>query len=335
MRFGAPYMAVWLWLVPGIVIFYLLAGRAREKALRRFASSSLLPKISGNFDARKRTIRNSMITASVLFMLLGMMRPQWGFQWREVKQQGLDILIAVDTSRSMLAEDVLPNRLERAKLAIKDLVKELHGDRIGLVVFSGAAFLQCPLTVDYNGFLLSLDDIDVDTIPVGGTSLSKAIYAAIDSYEGGEKEHKILIIITDGEDLEGGVDRAVERARAEGLKIFCIGIGSTEGEIIAVTDGTGKKGFLKDPEGNIVKTRLVEEFLQKMAIETGGMYVRASGAEFGLDLIYDERLSKLKKQEFKSRMEKRYHERFQFPLALAILLLFAEPLVGERKKESV
>ena len=335
MKFGAPYMIAWLWIVPGMILFYYLASRRREEVLKRFAADNLLKEVSKSFDIRKRRIKNFMIVTAVLFILLGLVRPQWGFQWQEIKREGLDILIALDTSNSMLAEDVLPNRLDRAKLAIEDLVRKLHGDRIGLVVFSGTAFLQCPLTVDYDGFLLSLDDVDANTIPVGGTSLSKAIYTAIRSYEGGKKEEKVLIIITDGEDLEGGVDKAVARAKASGIKIFCVGIGSPEGELIPITNERGKKIFLKDTEGNVVKTRLVEQTLQKMAVETGGMYVRSTGAEFGLDLIYEERLSKMEKQEFKSKMEKRYHERFQIPLAFAIFLLFCEPLIGSRKKEQL
>ena len=204
---------------------------------------------------------------------------------------------------------------------------------MGLVLFSGTAFLQCPLTVDYNGFLLSLDDADVSTIPVGGTSLSKAIYTAINSYEGAKDQEKVLIIITDGEDLEGGLDKAIERAKAVGVEIFCVGIGSTNGELVPVEDASGRITFLKDAAGELVRTRLVEDTLQKMAVETGGMYVHAMGAEFGLGIIYDQRLSKMEKQEFESKMEKRYNERFQIPLFFAIFLLLLEPLIGDRKRE--
>jgi Ca-activated chloride channel family protein len=333
MKFGAPYMAIWLWLIPAMIFFYIVIGRAREKLLRKFASGNALKEISSSFDIRKRKVRNYMMIAAILFMTIALMRPQWGFSWQEVRQQGLDIIIALDTSNSMLAEDVLPSRLERAKLAIRDLVKKIHGDRIGLVVFAGTAFLQCPLTIDYNGFLLSLDDVDPDTIPIGGTSLAKAIYKSMDSYEGGKKEDKILIVITDGEDLEGGLDRAIQQARADNVKIFCVGIGSTEGELIPVPGEYGKSGFLKDKKGNVVRTRLTEGPLEQMAIETGGMYIHATGAEFGLDLMYEEKLSKLQKKEIKSRRERRYFERFQIPLIFAIFLLFLEPAIGDRKKE--
>jgi Ca-activated chloride channel family protein len=333
MKFGAPHIAVLLWLVPAIIVFFVWASRLRKKAASRFAGDNLLPEITKSYDPGRRKIKNTMLTLAAFFLAISLLRPQWGFRWQEVKRQGLDIIIALDTSKSMLARDVLPNRLERAKLAIRDLVRKLQGDRIGLVVFSGTAFLQCPLTVDYNGFLLSLDDVSVDTIPVGGTSLARAIDTSIRGFEGGRKKHNVLIIITDGEDLEGGVDRALKRAKSEKVKIFCLGIGTGEGELIPIVSESGEKAFLKDTEGNIVKTRLDEDLLQKIALDTGGAYVQSSGAEFGLDLIYDKELSKLEKREFKSKMEKRHNERFQFPLALALLLLFIEPLIGDRRRD--
>lgn len=332
MKFGALYIAGILWLFPIMVLFSIWAGNRRKKALERFAHGQLLPEITMSLNARRKKIKNTMTAAALLFILIAFIRPQWGFSWQEVKRQGLDILIALDTSNSMLAEDVLPNRLGRAKLAIKDLVKKLRGDRIGLIAFSGTAFLQCPLTVDYNGFLLSLEDIAVDTIPVGGTSLSNAVYTAVGSYEGGKKKHKILIIITDGEDLEGGVDRAIARARASGVTIYCAGIGTKEGELIPIRDRSGKINFLKDSQGAVVKTKLDEDILQRMALETGGIYVRSIGVEFGLDLIYEQRLSRLEKEEFKSKMEKRYKEKFQIPLAIALALLFIEILIGDRRE---
>ncbi|MFQ5952263.1 MAG: VWA domain-containing protein [Candidatus Omnitrophota bacterium] len=335
MKFGAPYMAVWLWLLPLVIFFYVWANNARRKGLERFASANLISEIAKTCNPRRRKIKNTMLVLAVFFLLGALVRPKWGFRWQEVKRRGLDIIIALDTSKSMLAQDVLPDRLERSKLAIKDLVKKLQGDRIGLVAFSGTAFLQCPLTIDYNGFLLSLDDITVDTVPVGGTSLAKAIYTSVKGFEGGRKKHNILIIITDGEDLEGGVDRAVEKAKSAGVKIYCVGIGTAEGEIIPIITESGKKTFLKDAEGNIVKTQLGEDLLKKIAFDTGGAYVRSTGAEFGLDLIYDQELSKFERQEFKSKMEKQYNERFQWPLVFAFVLLFIEPLIGDKRKNSV
>jgi Ca-activated chloride channel homolog len=332
MIFASPHIVVWLWMVPAVALFFLLCARSRERAMRRFARQGTLKEIAGSYAPRKKKARDIMMLAAFLFMILALMRPQWGFEWREVKRQGIDIMIALDTSNSMLAEDVRPNRLKRAKLAVRDLVRKLGGDRVGLITFAGTAFLQCPLTMDYNGFLMTLDDVDTYTIPIGGTSLTSAIYKAVESFESEIESEKILIIITDGEDHEGGLERAIQYAKARDLKIFSVGVGSSEGELIPVPGERGKEGFLRDAEGNVVRSRLNEMPLQRMALETGGMYVRGSGAGFGLDLIYEQELSKLQQREIGSRMEKDYNERFQLPLAVALLLLFIEPLIGDRKK---
>ena len=249
-----------------------------------------------------------------------------------MKRKGLDILIALDTSKSMLAQDLKPSRIERSKLAIRDFVKYLKGDRIGLIAFSGSAFLQCPLTVDYGGFLLSLEDIDTEIIPKGGTNLSSAITEAVRSYSGAQKKYKVLVIITDGEDHKGNALSAAEEAKKEGIAVFCVGIGSREGELIPLKAEDGQARFLKDRQGNVVKSRLDESILQKIALATGGSYVRSTGAEFGLELLYRERLSKLEKRELEGKLAKHYEERFQIPLALAFLLLLVELLISERKK---
>ncbi len=298
-----------------------------------FARKGLLDELTHSLDRKKQRLKIIFISASVLLIIISLMRPQWGFQWQELKRSGLDILIAIDTSNSMLAEDVKPNRLERSKLAVKDLVKKLRGDRIGLIAFAGSAFLQCPLTVDYSGFMLSLDALDVNTIPRGGTSITSAVRMALDSYEGGMKKYKILVIITDGEDNEGNPVEWAEKAKEKGIKIFTIGIGTKEGELIPVTDESGSRIFLRDRKGNVVKTRLDETTLQKIALATGASYVKATGAEFGLDLIYEKKLSGMEKREIKNRMIKKYKERFRIPLTLALLLLVLEPFIRERRKE--
>jgi len=259
------------------------------------------------------------------------MRPQWGFKWQEVNQQGLDILIAIDTSKSMLATDVKPNRLEKSKLAVKDLLKKLKGDRAGLIAFSGTAFLQCPLTSDYNGFMLALDDLNATSIPRGGTSISSAIKVAIDSYEGDQKKYKVLILITDGEDHEGNPVKTAEEAAKKNIRIFCIGIGTTEGDLIQIADNSGKRTFLKDNSGNIVKTSLNETVLKQIAVAANGMYVRSSGTDFGLDVIYDKKLSAMERRDLKARMDKVYYERFQIPLTIALIFLLLEMVITNKK----
>ena len=334
-RFAQLNLIYLLWLVPILALFYIWSFRKHKNILRRFADETLLNELTLSLDMRKRKLKTVLIITAILFGILSLMRPQWGFHWEKIKRKGIDILIAIDTSKSMLADDVKPNRLERSKLAVKDMIKKLNGDRIGLIAFAGDAFLQCPLTVDYSGFMLSLDSLDTDTIQKGGTSISSAIMEAIKVYKKEQKKYKILVLITDGEDHAGDPVKMAKDAKKEGVKIFCIGIGTKEGELIPVTNKDGGKGFLKDNAGNAVKTRLDEPTLQKIALDTGGCYVRSSGANFGLDLIYEQKLSKIKKKEFKEKMIRRFEERFQIPLAICLLLLLLEPFISERKKRRI
>ncbi len=332
MRFAQSYYSFAFWIVPAAILFFIWAARSRRRAMRRFAEEKLLDEIAASVNFKRQTMKSAAIIAALILIVAALMRPQWGFQWQEVKRKGLDILIAIDVSKSMLAADVKPNRLERSKLAVKDLIKKLEGDRVGLIAFSGTAFLQCPLTVDYGGFLLALDDLGIDTIPRGSTSISSAIKLAMKSYEGGQKKYKVLVLVTDGEDHEGNSPAVSQTARREGIKIFAIGIGTAGGELIQLRDKSGRKTFLKDRQGNLVKSRLNEEVLREIAVTTGGAYVRSSGAEFGLDYIYEEKLKDMERREIKAQMNKFYHERFQIPLALALLLLMVEPLISDKKK---
>lgn len=331
MRFANGQAAYLFWLTVVLTGFFFWVNARRKKALQTFADKNLLAALLASFDSGRHRLKQILLIAVFLLSVFSLMRPQWGFKWHQIKRKGLDILVAVDVSKSMLAEDIKPNRLERTRLALADFVKHLKGDRIGLIAFSGSAFVQCPLTVDYSGFLLSVDALDINTIPKGGTSISSAIRQAIESYEGGLKKYKVLILITDGEDNEGDSLKAAELAQKEGMRIFCIGIGTSKGELIPVTDESGNKAFLKDRSGAVVKSRLDEATLQKIALATGGSYVRASPKEFGLNLIYKEKLSEMEERELESKMAKQYEERFQIPLGLAFLLLAAEFLISERK----
>lgn len=334
MRFAAIQTAYLFWLIIALAGFFFWVNARRKKTLETFADKNLLATLLASFDIRKYRLKQVLIIIALSLTIFVLMRPQCGFKWQEIKRKGLDILVAVDVSKSMLAEDIKPNRLERTKLALADFVKRLKGDRIGLIAFSGNAFLQCPLTVDYSGFLLSTEALDTNTIPKGGTSISSAIRQAMESYEGGLKKYKVLIIITDGEDHEGDPVKTAELAQKEGIKIFCIGIGTSEGELIPVTDENGNRAFLKDRSGAVVKSRLDESTLQKIALATGGSYVRASAREFGLDLIYKEKLSEMGKRELETKMAKQYEESFQIPLVIGFLLLAVEFLLSDRRKAS-
>jgi len=320
---------IYMMLIPtGLVLFYYLTNRRVRARMSLMIQKNLIDEMVMYDSIWRRRLKAGLVVSTFCLLGIAVLRPQWGFQWKEVTRKGLDIMIALDTSKSMLAEDIKPNRFERSKLAIEELVKELRGDRIGLVAFSGGAFLSCPLTLDYNGFMLSLDGLRIGVIPKGGTSISSAIREAIRSYRGGNQKYKILIIITDGEDHEGDARRAAEMARENGIIIYCIGIGTKEGELIPLKTAVG---FLKDRNGNIVKTRLDEDTLQEIALSTGGTYVRSTSREFGLDYIFKEKLANFEKREIQSKMKKNFIDRFQIPLGIAFGLLFLETLFRDRK----
>jgi Ca-activated chloride channel family protein len=231
----------------------------------------------------------------------------------------------------MLTEDVKPNRLERAKLAVKDLLKKLKGDRIGIIAFAGDAFLTCPLTADYGGFVLSLDDLAPDVIPRGGTNLGKALQESLKGYEDVASQYKAVIVLTDGENWEGDPIEWAKVAAQKKIRIYTVGIGTREGELIHMVKEDGEAGFVKDSAGNFVKSRLNETMLKEIAAVTGGAYVRSSGAELGLDYIYDNYLSRLEKRDIESKMEQHYYERFQIPLFLAFIFLVLEARLSLRR----
>ena len=335
MRFANPYILHFLWLMP-LLAAGMWAFLSRRRALMsRFIASDLLDEIVCDWSFRRDRLKAIVLIVVFFLSIVAIARPQWGYQWEEVKRKGLDILLLVDTSKSMLTQDVKPNRLERTKLAVKDLIKNLKGDRIGLVAFAGDAFMMCPLTTDYGGFLLSLSDLDSSIIPRGGTNVGKALEEAIRGYDKTPSQFKAIIMVTDGDNLEGDPLAVAKKAKDQGIKIFCVGVGTQEGDLVRYQDEQGQWQFLKDEQGNFVKSRLNESLLQRIAYETGGAYVRSSGAEFGLDYIYQQHLTKIEKREIDDKMQKKYFERFQIPLALVLMLLIFEILIDTRKEERV
>lgn len=327
MIFADPQKLHLLWILPLLAWLFHLAYARREAITARFIQTELLPQASRTFTRRRWRLKAVIFLAFFTCAVLALARPQWGYRWQEAKMQSLDILIAVDVSKSMLTQDVRPNRLERTKLAVQDLIKKLSGDRVGIIAFAGQSFLTCPLTNDYNGFLLSLNDLGPETIPRGGTDLSSAIDEAIKAYGALKQPNKILVLITDGEDQQGDAQAAAKRAKDKGIKIYTVGIGTQEGDLVRAIDNEGKEDFLKDAEGNYIKSRLNENLLQQVAYVTGGAYVRSSGAQFGLDYLYDRQLAGLQKQDIENKMEKKYTERFQWLVALALVFLFMETAV--------
>lgn len=334
MRFETVKYAHFFWLVPIFVVMLVWAWQSRQRLLCKFAEARLLPSLTSTVEYVAKRVRAYLILGSVVMFIIALMGPQWGFEWQEVTRRGVDIVFVIDTSRSMLATDVKPNRLERTKLAVLDVLPNLRGDRVGLVAFAGTSFLQVPLTLDYSAFAMGLQSLSVDTIPVGGTALAHAIDTAVKAFEP-VSSSKVVVLISDGEDHTGSLEQAVKKAKDAGIVVHTIGIGTGEGELIPVMDDYGNMEYLKDKEGRVVKTRLDEETLKNLALGTGGAYVHATSTQFGLDLIYSQRIAEMQKSEFQSTLTKRYEARYQWPLLIGFILLCTEMLLGERKRSSI
>jgi Ca-activated chloride channel family protein len=320
-RWGEPDLLLGLvGLLPLLLITGLMISR-RTGLLARMAEQGLWPTLlPGHSPARKKTANLIRILALAL-AVVALARPQWGFQWEEVKQRGLSIIVALDTSKSMLAQDIKPSRLQQAKWGIRDLIKQLRGDRIGLVAFAGDAFLQCPATIDYAAFLMMLDDTYAGIVPIGGTDLFQALETSIESFEKSDESQadKVIILISDGEGHTGEPLSLLPKLKKEGIRVFAIGVGTKTGELIQTSDG-----FVKDKEGNVVKSALNETMLERLAFETKGFYVRSAPGDFGLERVYQQGIAELQREERESRMSKIWTERFQWFIAAALLLLLIE-----------
>ncbi len=328
MRIASPSFLLLLWLVPFLAAFYLWSFRRRAQLLEKFASHEMLARLLPSVSRSRQRTKAALLSTAVVMVILALLRPQWGFHWEEITRRGVDIMVAVDVSQSMLAEDVSPNRLERAKRELEDLLDILEGDRIGLIAFAGEAWVQCPLTLDYGAFAMFLDYLDPDLIPVPGTAIAQAIELAQESFVEQSSASRALILVTDGEDHLGNVMEAARKAKEAGIQIYTIGIGADQGAPIPSPDG---EGFIQDRNGEVVMTRLDENTLQRVAVETGGAYVRSTSGNLDLERIYTEGIrASLEATELKSTRQKKWEERFQWPLFVAVLILFLEPFVSER-----
>ena len=332
----AHKQVLWLLLVllPALVVFFWWAIRERQRIMGLFIESRLLPGLISGVSPGRRKFRFGLLMLAVALVVVALARPQFGFTWEESKQKGLDIVVAVDTSKSMLAEDIAPNRLQRAKLAALDLMQQAKSDRLGLVAFAGSAYLQCPLTVDDNAFRQSVESLDVNAISQGGTALSEAIKTALEAFKEGDSI-KVLVLFTDGEDNDEGAVEAAKAAAAEGMKIYTIGVGTAEGELLRVKDAKGRTDYIRDDQGNVVKSRLNEDLLDRIAKATdGGFYLPLRGAK-AIDTLYKSQngLESLPKREGEGKLVRRYNERYHWPLAAAILILLFEMLLPDRKRE--
>ena len=324
---------MWTAFAAGLALaaFSWWAWRTKQRLLKGFVGSKLLGNLTAGISPSLQKARMALAVAAVTFVLLALARPQWGFDWEEARQRGLDVVVAIDTSRSMLAADIPPNRLARAKLAALDLKRLARADRVGLVAFAGSAFLQCPLSFDDEAFRQSVNALDANIIPVGGSAIAEAIETARAAFKEKNDNHKVLVLFTDGEDNDGRAAETAEAAANDGMRIFTIGLGTANGELLRITDGKGRTDYVRDDEGNVIKSRLNEKLLQDIARATQGFYLLLSGANT-IELLYERGLAPLPKSEHTARRLKRFHERYQWLLGFAIVLLSVEMLLPERKR---
>ncbi|MBN1567474.1 MAG: VWA domain-containing protein [Acidobacteria bacterium] len=332
MHFARPEYLNLLWGLPALGLFFFCAFRARRKRLERVVSPILASRLTEEFSRSKAVWKAILLTGFYVFGILAIARPQWGARLETVHRRGVDIIVALDTSFSMNAEDIAPDRLEKAKGEIRRLLQRSEGDRIGLVTFSGSGMVQCPLTLDHGAIELFLDAATAGMISEPGTSLAAAIETATSAFIEKERKYKVLVLFTDGEDLEGQVDKAIRKAREAGVIIYAVGIGTAQGKPIPIRDSKGDViEYRKDPDGQVVISSLDERSLAEIAAETGGRYFRATTSENEIEALYND-ISGMEKKELESRLFQNFEDRFQYPLSLAILFLVAALWINERRK---
>ena len=315
-----------LLLIPLLFVGYALYLRMRRRRIAKFGDPELVGELMPDASTGKGWLKISLLAAAWFFFTIGLARPQLGARLKEHQTQGAEVMLVLDVSNSMRAEDYSPNRLERSKLAISRLVDKLQGDRIGLVVFAGEAFVQLPITADYVSAKIFLKSIDTGSVPIQGTDLAEALMTAARSFSTQSERSRAIILITDGEDHEG---EALEAARAiaeQGIRIYCIGVGSPQGKPIPQPGG----GLMKDRDGEIVVSRLDEDILQEIAGIGGGKYVRAGTVEFGLNPIIED-IRTLDKEQFNSVVFEDFDEQFMYFFAIALFFLILEMLIPGKK----
>ncbi|MDH3271363.1 MAG: VWA domain-containing protein [Gemmatimonadota bacterium] len=333
-RFADPQWLLALTLVPLLGVLVLAGSRSRRRALGAFADSDLVAKLTDSVDVTARRGKTVLRLLAVGLLCVALARPQFGTRVETVRSVGQDIVIAVDLSRSMLAEDVAPNRLERARLAILRLMRQLDGDRIGLVAFAADAFVQSPLTVDYSAAALFLGAMNPDLMPIQGTDLGAALRVSLDALEAGARDARVLVLVTDGEDHEDAFAEELRRAVESGVQVYLVGVGSGEGVPIPLYGQDGsREGFLRDEEGNVVTTRLTEETFQRIVGEAGATYVRAGAGGTAFDDLVDE-IARGEGEEIDALQVTQFQEQYQIFLAMALLFLVADGLITDRRRRS-
>ncbi len=324
----------YLWgllIIPLLTLFFIVSRIARKKALHKFGHETVLGKLMPYSSKSRPVLKFIVVMLALAFIITGIARPQFGSKLKKVKREGIELIIALDVSNSMMAEDIKPNRLERAKRAISRLVDRLKDDKIGLIVFAGDAYTQLPITSDYNSAKLFLNSVNTKIVPKQGTAIGAAINLAVRSFTPNGVANKAIVVITDGENHEDDAISAAESAVENGIIVHTIGMGLPSGSPIPVLRG-GQTDYMKDRDGKVVITKLNEQMLQKIAVAGNGIYVRANNSQVGLNSLFDE-INKMEKQEMDTRVYSEYDDQFQYFFAVGLLLLLFEFVILERKNK--
>ena len=330
MKWGNVQLLYWLPLAIPLAWALFALLRHRRRALAQLVDPALLGVLAPAWNPARAQSRLVLRLLALALLVLALARPQWGFHWEEVRRKGLDLMVVLDTSRSMMASDIKPTRLQQAKWGVRDLLRNLHGDRVGLVPFAGASILQCPLTIDYAAFTMTLDDVYSGIIPRGGTAIEQALRAAIAAFPADGAADRVILLVTDGENHDGAPLELLPELKEKDIRVYTIGIGTLAGEMVPGADGQG--AYFKDRQGQIVKTALKEDALQKLALGTGGTYARSAPGDTGLERVFNESINNLKRSEQETRTAKIYEERFVWPSVAALLLLAWEAVLSDRRK---
>lgn len=328
-RFEHPIFLYALVLIPILAFIHLFLASRRKKALEAFGNPELLGELMPNVSFKRPTVKFYILLLGFILLIITMAGPQFGTKLKTVKRKGIELMIALDVSNSMLAQDIEPNRLERAKRAISRLVDKLHNDRVGFIVFAGEAYVQLPITTDYPSAKMFLKSISTDIVGTQGTAIGAAIHKGINSFTDQEDVNRAIIVITDGENHEDDPIKAAEEASKKGIKIYTVGMGLSKGAPIPVKDGRSNE-FMKDRAGNVVISKMDEATLQQVAITGNGAYIPANNIRNGINNLLDE-LGELEKSELEAKTYTDYDDQFQWFAAAALLLILIEFLILERK----
>jgi len=332
LRFENTWILWGLTLIPLMLFLFGFVKSWRKKARTRFAEGFLFTQLMPAYSNFRYNLKFTLFLIGYSLLIIGIANPQIGTKLEEVKREGIDLIVALDVSNSMKAEDLSPNRLERAKRAMLQLVEELKSDRIGIIVFAGQAYTQLPITTDYSAAKLFLNTIDTDIVPAQGTAIGAAIDLAIESFDYEQGGNKALIVVTDGENHEDDAIEAADEANKKGIKVYTIGMGTPNGAPIPVFRRGKQTGFRQDNQGNTVVSSLNEDMLRDISAAGDGIYIRATNANAGFEQILDE-LSGLEKSEFESQVYTDYEDRFQFFIGAAVILLLTSLIISEKKSK--